>query len=61
MLLKLLPWFPTEGDGEVVEVVEDEVEEEVDLNVLIAKEWATRKILVILFMDFLKNLEYFQV
>ena len=40
----------------VLETEEDELKEEVTLNVLTVREWATHKTLVILFMDFPKKL-----
>jgi len=45
----------TEEDELVMEIEEDELEEEVALNVLTVREWATHKTLVILFTDSPKN------
>jgi len=54
-VLKLLPWYLIEGDEVAMETKEDELEEEVALNVLTVREWATHKTLVILFTDSLEN------
>ena len=54
-VLKLLPWYLIEGDEGVVETEKDELKEEVALNVLTIREWATHKTLVILFTDSPKN------
>lgn len=54
-ILKLLPWYLIKGDEVVMEIKEDKLKEEVTLNVLTVREWATHKTLVILFTDSSKN------
>ena len=54
-VLKLLSWYLIEGDEVVVKIEEDELEEEVALNGLTVREWATHKTLVILFTDYQNN------
>lgn len=42
-----------------MEAEEDEAEEEVDLNVLIAREWVILKALATRYTDFLENMRLF--